>query len=38
MERDEILADHPELEAEDIAACLHHARLVVSGESIQHVA
>jgi uncharacterized protein (DUF433 family) len=38
MERDEILSDHPELEAEDIAACLQYARLLVSGESIQHVA
>ena len=38
MERDEILADHPELEDEDIAACLQYARLLVSGESIQRVA
>jgi uncharacterized protein (DUF433 family) len=38
MERDEILADHPELEPVDIAACLQYARLLVSGHSIQHVA
>ena len=35
---DEILADHPELEREDIRACLHYARLLVSGESLRRVA
>jgi uncharacterized protein (DUF433 family) len=34
MRIDEILADHPELERDDIAACLQHARLLVSGESL----
>jgi uncharacterized protein (DUF433 family) len=38
MEHDEILADHAELEDEDIAACLQYARLLVSGESNQRVA
>lgn len=35
---DEILADHPELERDDILACLHYARLLVSGESMRRVA
>ena len=34
----EIRADHPELEPEDLTACLQYARLVVSGETIAHVA
>jgi len=34
----EIRADHPELESEDLAACLQYARLVVSGETVAHVA
>jgi uncharacterized protein (DUF433 family) len=38
MGPDEILADHPELEREDILACLHYARLVVSGEPLRRVA
>ena len=38
MQTADILADHPELEREDIAACLQYARLVVSGETIAHVA
>jgi uncharacterized protein (DUF433 family) len=38
MGPDEILADHPELEREDILACLHYARLVVSGELLRRVA
>ena len=38
MQIADILADHPELEREDIAACLQYARLVVSGETIAHVA
>ena len=33
-----IQADHPELEPDDVAACLQYARLVVSGETIAHVA
>lgn len=38
MGLDEILADHPELEREDILACLHYARLLVSGEPLRRVA
>jgi uncharacterized protein (DUF433 family) len=38
MPVDEILADHPELEREDIVACLQYARLLVSGEAIDRVA
>jgi len=38
MQIADILADHPELEREDIAACLQYARLVVSGETIANVA
>ena len=34
----EIRADHPELEPEDLSTCLQYARLVVSGETIAHVA
>ncbi len=34
----EIQADHPELEPEDVAAGLQYARLVMSGETIAHVA
>jgi hypothetical protein len=34
---DEILVDHPELEREDILACLHYARLLVSGETLPRV-
>jgi len=35
---DEILADHSELERDDILACLRYARLLVSGESLRRVA
>ncbi len=35
MSFDEILEDHPELEKEDILACLHYARYLVSGNSLQ---
>ncbi len=38
MSATEIQADHPELEPEDVSACLQYARLVVSGETIAHVA
>ncbi len=38
MSIDEILADHPELEREDIVACLQYARILVSGESVRQVA
>lgn len=35
MSEQEILADHPELEAEDIKACLRFAQLSVSGEILR---
>lgn len=34
----EIIAEHPELENEDIQACLHYAKLTVSGYSMRYVA
>ncbi len=37
MQIDEILADHPELEREDIVASLQYARLLVSGEPVRQV-
>ena len=38
MKIDEILADHPELEREDVIACLEYAHLLVSGEPARQVA
>jgi uncharacterized protein (DUF433 family) len=38
MSTDDILADHPELERDDVIACLEYARLLVSGEPARHVA
>jgi uncharacterized protein (DUF433 family) len=38
MSVDEIMADHPELDREDIRACLSYARLLVSGESLRPAA
>jgi len=38
MQIEEILADQPELERDDITACLQYARLLVSGENLQRVA
>lgn len=38
MRLDEILADHPELEREDLLAALNYARLLVSGEAVRRVA
>ena len=38
MSVEEIVADHPELEPEDIKACLDYARLLVSGEAMDRVA
>ena len=38
MTLDDILADHPELDREDILACLHYARLLVSGEPLRRAA
>jgi uncharacterized protein (DUF433 family) len=34
MSKEEILKDHPELESQDIQACLQYAKLSVSGKSI----
>lgn len=38
MSTDEILDDHPELEKEDILACLNFAKLYLSGQTIKSVA
>ena len=38
MSAEEILEDHPELEKEDILACLQYAKLSLSGHSIKEVA
>lgn len=38
MTFDEILADHPELDLEDLIACIHYARMLVSGELVARVA
>lgn len=38
MTIDQIVADHPELEREDILASLEYARIMLSGRSIQEVA
>jgi uncharacterized protein (DUF433 family) len=38
MTIEEILEDHPELEKEDILACLNYARLLVSGETVKTAA
>jgi len=38
MSMEEILAEHPELEKDDILACLQYARLSLSGENIIEVA
>ena len=38
MSGDEIIEDHPELEKEDILACLKFAKLYGSGQSILNVA
>ena len=35
MTSEQIVKDHPELEKEDIIACLNYARLSVSGEAYQ---
>lgn len=34
MSFEEIIADHPELEKEDLLACLEYAKLLVSGHTI----
>ena len=38
MRMEEILDNHPELEKEDILACLQYAKLSLSGQNIQDVA
>jgi uncharacterized protein (DUF433 family) len=38
MSIDEIIEDHPELEKEDILACLNYARLHMSGVDLKDVA
>lgn len=38
MTMDEIVAEHPELEREDIVICLRYARLLLSGEPVHHAA
>jgi uncharacterized protein (DUF433 family) len=38
MSYEEILEDHPELDKEDILACLNFAKLYLSGHSINDVA
>jgi uncharacterized protein (DUF433 family) len=38
MTLNEILDDHPELEKDDILACLNFAKLYISGYSIKDVA
>ena len=35
MTAEKIIKDHPELEKDDIIACLNYARLSVSGEALQ---
>lgn len=38
MTTEEIIEDHPELETEDILACLNFAKLFVAGQNIKNVA
>lgn len=38
MTVEEILADHPELEREDITASLHYAKILMSGRTLREVA
>ncbi|CAN5278880.1 DUF433 domain-containing protein [soil metagenome] len=38
MSPDAILADHPELEKEEIIASINYARLMLSGETLKDVA
>lgn len=38
MTINEILIDHPELEREDIIACLQYARILVSGTPLRYAA
>ena len=38
MSADDIVREHPELQKEDIQACLNYAKLTVSGHSLGDVA
>jgi uncharacterized protein (DUF433 family) len=38
MSFEEILEDHPELEREDILACLQYAKILVSGRTLREAA
>ena len=38
MTIEEIVSDHPELEKEDILACLQYAKLLASGADLKRVA
>jgi len=38
MSIEDIISDHPELEKEDILACIRFAKLYLSGHSIKEVA
>jgi uncharacterized protein (DUF433 family) len=38
MSVQDIIADHPELEADDISACLKYARLLVTGQTLRQAA
>ncbi|WP_317133185.1 DUF433 domain-containing protein [Adhaeribacter rhizoryzae] len=38
MTKEEILADHPELEKEDLIASINFAKLLLSGKSLQELA
>jgi uncharacterized protein (DUF433 family) len=38
MTINDILTDHPELEREDIIACLQYARILVSGTPLRYAA
>ena len=38
MTNEQIIQDHPELEKDDLTACLQYAKLIVSGKSLKEVA
>jgi uncharacterized protein (DUF433 family) len=38
MNMEQIIEEHPELEKEDILACLNYAKLSLSGHSLKNVA
>ena len=37
MTKEEIIADHPELEMEDFQACVNFARLLIGGHSVSEL-